>query len=107
MKCFRLVVVRGALLLGAFVAISLVVVGGVAPGKADDGLHEYQELAALILRESTKKTPNNSNTKIAVVCFKTGEQISGMNKICFYDCLGSTAAITISAVSLCPLTITR
>lgn len=43
----------------------------------------------------------------AVVCFKTGEQISGMNKICFYDCLGSTAAITISSVSLCPLTITR
>jgi hypothetical protein len=40
-----------------------------------------------------------------VTCFKTGEQISGMNKICFYDCLGSTAAITIGAAQLCPLTI--
>ena len=42
-----------------------------------------------------------------VTCFFKSEQISGMNKICYYDCLGSTAAITISAVSLCPLTITR
>ena len=43
----------------------------------------------------------------AVTCFKKGEQISGMNKICYYDCMGSTAAITISSVSLCPLTIER
>ena len=107
MKCFRLVVVRGALLLGAFVAISLVVVGGVAPGKADDGLHEYRELATLILRESTNKTPNDTNTKIAVLCFKTGEKVSGFNKICFYDCLGSAAAITIKSVQLCPLTINQ
>ena len=43
----------------------------------------------------------------AVTCFKTGEQTSGMNKICYYNCMGSTAAITISSVSLCPLTIQR
>lgn len=29
------------------------------------------------------------NDAFAVTCFKTGEQISGLNKICFYDCLGS------------------
>ena len=40
-------------------------------------------------------------------CFKTGEETSGTNKICYYDCLGSAAAITISSVSLCPLTINR
>jgi hypothetical protein len=38
-------------------------------------------------------------------CFARGEQASGMNKICYYDCLGSARAITQSAVSLCPLTI--
>ena len=43
----------------------------------------------------------------AVTCFKSGEQISGMNKICYYDCMGSTAAITISSVALCPLTIQK
>jgi len=39
----------------------------------------------------------------AVRCFLIGEQISGLNKICYYDCLGSRAAITVSSVSLCPL----
>ncbi len=49
-------------------------------------------------------TPNNA---YALMCFLTGEQISGMNKICYYNCAGSMAAITISSVSLCPLTIKR
>lgn len=40
-------------------------------------------------------------------CFKSGEQSQGMTKICYYDCLGSPAAITITATSLCPLTIKR
>lgn len=33
------------------------------------------------------------------------ETPAGMNKICYYDCLGSTKAITVSAVLLCPLNI--
>lgn len=45
--------------------------------------------------------------RVAVICFFQYEQVSGMNKICFYDCLGSTTAITISSVSLCPLNINR
>ena len=43
----------------------------------------------------------------ATTCFYQYEQISGMNKICYYDCLGSGMAITISSVKLCPLTISR
>lgn len=42
---------------------------------------------------------------IAAMCFKSGEQSSGMHKICYYNCLGDTVAITISSVSLCPLSI--
>lgn len=41
----------------------------------------------------------------AGTAFFKGEKVSGMNKICFYDHLGSEVAITISATSLCPLTI--
>ena len=41
--------------------------------------------------------------QLAVVCYKTGERTSGMNKICFYDCMWN--AITISNVALCPLSI--
>lgn len=43
--------------------------------------------------------------QVATLCFKSGEQQGGMNKICYYNCLGSTVAITIGAVQLCPLTI--
>jgi hypothetical protein len=43
----------------------------------------------------------------AVMCFKTGERVSGMNKICYYDCLGSAYAITIKSHELCPLSIKR
>lgn len=42
-----------------------------------------------------------------VTCFLKGEQTSGMTKICYYDCLGSPAAITLDAVALCPLSIER
>lgn len=41
----------------------------------------------------------------ASACFLSGEQVSGMNKICYYNCVGGTRAITISAVSLCPLSL--
>ena len=46
-----------------------------------------------------------AGVKVAVICFKSGEQVSGMNKICFYNCLGSTVAINVSSVALCPLSI--
>ena len=41
----------------------------------------------------------------AVTCFKQYERISGMNKICVYNCLGSDRAITIKSYQLCPLSI--
>ena len=50
---------------------------------------------------------NNPKDAYATTCFKTGERISGMNKICYYNCLGSEAAITIGSVELCPLTIEK
>jgi len=60
-------------------------------------------IASLILLLSMAFPSMVANS--AVTCFKSGEQTSGMNKICYYNCMGSTAAITISAVKLCPLTI--
>jgi hypothetical protein len=41
----------------------------------------------------------------AVTCFFQREETSGLNKICYYDCLGSPAAITIRASQICPVTI--
>lgn len=41
----------------------------------------------------------------AGTAFYTGESTSGMYKTCYYNYLGSSVAISISATSLCPLTI--
>ena len=54
---------------------------------------------------TTDSITKDGAVQMAAVCFKTGERTSGMNKICYYDCMGSEAAITIGAVELCPLSI--
>ena len=43
----------------------------------------------------------------AITCYKTGERISGTNKICYYDCAGSEATTTVGSHELCPLSIRR
>jgi hypothetical protein len=67
-------------------------------------------LAGLVVLASvTTGTPTPASKapalELAVSCFYRGEQASGMNEICYYDCLGSAYAITVRAVDLCPLTI--
>jgi len=52
-------------------------------------------------------TADASEQATQEVCFFSHEQTSGMNKICYYDCMSGTAAITVSSISLCPLSITR
>jgi hypothetical protein len=46
-----------------------------------------------------------SQNASAIMCFKSGEQVSGMNKICYYRCPSGTAAITVASYELCPLNI--
>lgn len=36
--------------------------------------------------------------------FLKGEEVSGMNKICYYDHLGSTAALNVASYQVCPVT---
>lgn len=62
-------------------------------------------ISTLPISGATQSTTRGGNVQVAVMCFKTGERTSGMNRICYYDCLGSEAAITISSVELCPLSI--
>jgi hypothetical protein len=71
---------------------------------------ETLSITSLMILASLHGAPQEASkqskpVQTAVACFKTGEETSGMNKICYYNCLGSRAAITISSVSLCPLTI--
>lgn len=39
----------------------------------------------------------------AETCFKSGEQVSGMNKLCFYKCLSGTKVLNLTSIDLCPL----
>jgi hypothetical protein len=69
-------------------------------------------LAAAVapVNRSTPERALVPHTQLArnMTCFKSGEESPpGFTKICYYDCMGSRVAITISSTSLCPLTIQR
>lgn len=64
-------------------------------------------LVASVTAANAQSVTPKKPVRVAAMCFFQYEQPAGMNKICYYDCLGSPAAITISAVSLCPLSISR
>lgn len=69
-------------------------------------------LAAASLGAARAPIPETKNAERLLlaqntVCFFKRDETSGMNKICYYDCLGSLTAITISAVAICPLSIKR
>lgn len=70
----------------------------------DNALTQYSESKSA---QVLKSFIAGAEYRVAATCFKTGESTSGMNKICYYDCLGSPAAITISSTSLCPLSINQ
>jgi len=46
-------------------------------------------------------------TSNGISCHYTRDVISGMNKICYYNCVGSAHAVTVGAANICPLTTTR
>ena len=41
----------------------------------------------------------------ATACFFTADEVSGFNRICYYDCMSGERAITIDSMEFCPLTI--
>jgi len=60
---------------------------------------------AFTMSPAAPPAPMSDRPQLVATCFKTGERSSGMNKICYYDCLGSEAAITVGVTDLCPLSI--
>ncbi len=86
-----------------FVSLSVIATANISA--ANEALLQKASYSQELRLRDIRKKNIIPQTKLAMTCFKSGEQISGMNKICYYNCLGSTAAITISAVELCPLNI--
>lgn len=64
-------------------------------------------IALALIAHSNPQGGLSHRQLVSATCFKTGEQSSGMNKICYYNCLGSAAAVTVASYELCPLTIER
>jgi len=57
---------------------------------------------------------NGSTTSIggllspsSVSCNKTGETTSGTNKICYYNCMGTTKTINVGSMQFCPININK
>ena len=89
------------LILSTFLSISLLSFSATAFEKNNIVNVTYNQT---VIKEF-KNFSSNRNIQKVTTCFYKGERTSGMNKICYYDCLGSEAAITISSVSLCPMSI--
>ena len=67
------------------------------------------DLVLFAALSATPQPPAEISTppvQVAAICMRSGEATSGLNKICYYTCGGSQAAITIRA-GLCPATIQR
>lgn len=54
---------------------------------------------------SSMVSPNTNQRSGGGTAFKSGENVTGMTKQCFYNYLGSTYTKTISSVAICPLSI--
>ncbi len=77
------------------------------PANAGDQNINVANLINNINKNQTHIPSQKDDLKIAVKCLLQDEQISDTIKICYYDCLGLTAEITISSFSPCPPSINR
>ena len=48
---------------------------------------------------------SRSSQPMSKSCYLKKDAISGMNKICIYDCMGSLYTKTVRSVNLCPLSL--
>ena len=78
----------------------VLLLASVASAQANLNLNE-------VFNNAQPSSITEKNLQLAAMCFSSGERTSGMNKICYYDCLGGQAAITIKSYELCPLSINR
>jgi hypothetical protein len=51
---------------------------------------------------AAEATDPSRPVKVSMVCTKSSQKISGLTKICYYDCAGSEGAITVQTYEACP-----
>ena len=58
-------------------------------------------------KSASEAISGSSSPKKLMLCFKTGEETGGLNKICRYDCAGNLVTTTIGVAQMCPIQIQR
>jgi len=72
--------------------------------KASRDQEAWKVLLGLTLGSNPgSSSSSNSNLNGNISCIKSGEKTSGTNKICYYNCMGSTKTKNVSSMSICPL----
>ena len=64
-------------------------------------------LAPLAGPSRTPTVPAQKVVQATMTCLNTGEQVSGLNKLCYYDCLDALAVVAIASTELCPRALDR
>jgi hypothetical protein len=62
-------------------------------------------LAAFTISASAiaaESSPLEKPFRVAVFCTKSGEQTSGLTKVCYYNCVKSEGALTVKTYEACP-----
>ena len=62
-----------------------------------------QKAWATLLGMTTGNSILSPSSTKSNICFKTSEVKSGLGKICYYNCVGTTKTLNIKSTQLCPL----
>lgn len=62
---------------------------------------------AFVVGAGTSISSARGSKRVAMLCAKTDEEISGDFRTCYYDCAGVRRAITIPKTQWCPLLLER
>ena len=63
----------------------------------------WKVLLGLTLGTNSFGSASSNTSSGGAACFKSSETTSGTSKICYYNCMGSTKALNISSMQICPL----
>lgn len=62
-------------------------------------------LSGKSVSDSLGGVSSSSSSSSKIQCFKSGERVSGTNKICSYNCMGSEVTTNVASTRICPLSI--
>jgi hypothetical protein len=77
---------------------------GAANARSRANQNFENSLRGMANQQQNQVTPSPSG---GVSCNFTRSVVSGMNRICYYNCIGSGHAMTVGSAEMCPLTTTR